>query len=266
MNEGASAKSLTAMFSYGGKGIMGKVIGERFQQETKYDRWRMPECAIDWNRKPDPYKEYLDAKKVVLEKPQKCGDMSLHEAILRRKSLRRFVEVPIGPDVLSSLLWASSGIQRKEMGFEFRTAPSAGGLYPIETYIVVHRVEGLDQGVYHYNVRHHAVEEMKKGDFRPHIAQAALGQLMCAQAAIVIIWTAVFNRSKWKYKQRAYRYVYLDAGHMAQNLALAATSIGLGSCQVGALFDDEVNEILGLDGISESVLYMSVVGQTGLVV
>src|SRR5208337_1140113 len=115
---------------------MGKVIGERFQQETKYDRWRMPECAIDWNKKPDPYKEYLDAKKVVLEKPQKCGDMSLYEAILRRKSLRRFVEVPIGTDVLSALLWASSGIQRKEMGLEFRTASFAGESAPTETYIV----------------------------------------------------------------------------------------------------------------------------------
>lgn len=243
---------------------MGRAIGERFQQETKYDRWRMPECSIHLNKKPHSCKEYPQARRVVMEKPRRCGDMTLYEALLRRRSVRRFLEAPVSMDALSSLLWAASGVQRKEMGFEFRTAPSAGALYPVETYAIVHLVDGLDQGVYHYQARHHALEEIKKGDFRAHIANAALGQLMCAQAALVIIWTAVFERSCWKYRQRAFRYIYLDAGHMAQNLALASASLGLGSCQVGALFDDEVNGILGIDGVGESVLYMSVVGQTGV--
>jgi SagB-type dehydrogenase family enzyme len=79
----------------------------------------------------------------------------------------------------------------------------------------------------------HALEEIKKGDFRPNIAQAALGQIMCAQASVVIAWTALFERSAWKYRQRAYRYVYLDAGHMAQNLALVAISLGLGAVRSG---------------------------------
>jgi SagB-type dehydrogenase family enzyme len=83
---------------------------------------------------------------------------------------------------------------------------------------------------------------------------------MFIKAPVVLIWTAVFERSKWKYAQRAYRYVYLDAGHIAQNLALSATSIGLGSCQVGAFFDDEINQILGIDGTEESVIYLGVVG------
>ena len=76
----------------------------------------------------------------------------------------------------------------------------------------------------------------------------------------MFIWTAVFQRMKWKYGQRAYRYVYLDAGHIAENLALAATGLELGSCQIGALFDDEANELIGVDGVEESVIYMSVVG------
>jgi len=245
---------------------MGKLIGERFQQETKYDRWRMPEHSIDWGKKPLAHKEYLDARRIALDRPKLAGDMGLFESILRRKSLRRFVDVSISMDAISCILWASSGIQRKEMGFEFRTAPSAGALYPIETYAIVHRVEGIEPGVYHYHVRGHALEEIKKGDFRPNIAQAALGQIMCAQASVVIAWTALFERSAWKYRQRAYRYVYLDAGHMAQNLALVAISLGLGSCQVGALFDDEVNDLLGVDGTGESILYMSVVGQPGMYV
>jgi SagB-type dehydrogenase family enzyme len=81
-----------------------------------------------------------------------------------------------------------------------------------------------------------------------------------AEASIVFLWTAVFERSKWKYGQRAYRYVYLDAGHIAQNFALSAVSLGLGSCQIGAFFDDEINQILRVDGIGESVVYLSVVG------
>ena len=245
---------------------MGRKIGEIFQQETKYDRWRMPDYSIDSNRKPEPYKEYPEANRVKLAKPFRCGDMSLYEALLRRKSLRRFLDVPISIEALSCLLWSSSGIQRKEMGFEFRTAPSAGALYPIETYVVLNKVEELSQGLYHYNVKHHELEEVKGGNLSAAIAKAALGQLMCEQAAIVIIWTGVFERSKWKYRQRSYRYVYLDVGHMAQNLALAATSLGLGSCQVGSHFDDEVNALLGVDGVTESVLYMSVVGQTGMYV
>ena len=92
------------------------------------------------------------------------------------------------------------------------------------------------------------------------IVLAALNQKMCIEAAAVFIWTAVFGRSKWKYKQRAYRYVYLDAGHIAGNLTLAATAAGLGTCQIGAIFDDEVNAIIGVDGKVESAIYLSLVG------
>jgi SagB-type dehydrogenase family enzyme len=109
-------------------------------------------------------------------------------------------------------------------------------------------------------VKGHVLEELRAGQFGHDITQAALGQKMCLEAAAVFIWTAVFQRSKWKYDQRAYRYVYLDAGHIAGNLALAAVAIGLGTCQIGALFDDEVNAIVGVDGTDESVVYMSVVG------
>lgn len=158
------------------------------------------------------------------------------------------------------MLWASTGIQRKEFGYDFRTAPSAGALYPIETYLVINRVKNITPGVYHYSIKDHSLEELKTGDYGIKISDAALGQIMCADCSVVFIWTAIFDRSKWKYSQRSYRYIYLDAGHIAENLALAATSINLGSCQIGALFDDEVNKIISVDGIHESTIYMSVVG------
>jgi SagB-type dehydrogenase family enzyme len=101
---------------------------------------------------------------------------------------------------------------------------------------------------------------LKAGDFREEAAAAALNQDFLTDGALVFIWTAIFGRSKWKYKERAYRYVYLDAGHIAQNAALAAVALGLGSCQVAALYDDEVNALVGVDGEGESVVYMTVVG------
>ncbi len=241
-------------------------IGERFQRETKYNRMRMPRGSLDLDGKPPTYKDYPHARKIALPAIDRCGDLSLYEALLRRKSLRRFLDTPISLENLSSLLWTSSGIQRREMGFAFRTVPSAGALYPVESYVIAARIAVLEQGVYHYQVKTHQLEELKLGDFSEAMARAALGQAMCAHAAAVIVFTSVFQRTVWRYRQRGYRYVYIEAGHMAQNLSLASISMGLGCCHAGALFDNEVNEILGVDGIRESVLYLSAVGHTGMCV
>ena len=160
------------------------------------------------------------------------------------------------------LLWSSTGIQRVERTYEFRNTPSAGALYPIETYLFAKNVDGLNLGLYHYNIKFHLLEELAVEDFSILLTRACLGQEMFVSAGAIFIWSGIFGRSKWKYKQRAYRYVYLDCGHIAQNLALSATALGLGSCQVGAFYDDEINKILGLDGNEESAIYLSVVGNT----
>jgi SagB-type dehydrogenase family enzyme len=178
-----------------------------------------------------------------------------------RRSVRAFEPGPLGLDHLSQLLWASQGITGRLPGFDLRTAPSAGALYPIETYLAVHSVEGLGSGLYHYHVPDHSVELVAAGDFRAAVSRAALNQDFSTEANLVFLWTAVFQRSAWKYGERAYRYIYLDAGHLAQNLALAAVSLGLGSCQIAALFDDEVNSLLGADGVEESIVYMTAVGR-----
>ncbi len=235
--------------------------GDEFQQKTKYSRFQMS-GGLDWNKQPELYKEILGCKKIDLPRPSVTSNMALDSCLKKRKSIRDFSDKPISLKQLSYLLWASTGIQRNEHGFDYRTAPSAGALYPIETYLVVNKVKDLPNGVYHYAIRSHALEELKLGDFGIKAANAALDQLMCAKAAVVFIWTAIFQRSKWKYGQRAYRYIYLDAGHIGENLALASTSLGLGSCQIGALFDDEVNDIIDVNGTNESTIYMSVVGNT----
>ena len=121
------------------------------------------------------------------------------EVLRRRKSVRSFSLQPLSKVDLAFLLWASTGIQRIEHGYEFRTAPSAGALYPIETYLAANNVEDLSEGIYHYNIKNHLLEEIKLGNFGGKLAHAALDQEMCADASVVFIWTAVFERSKWKY-------------------------------------------------------------------
>ena len=239
-----------------------KGIGDRFQQETKYIREEMDHKGLDCGAEPDAYKEYPDAELLILPPPE-GGKEAFSDVVRSRKSIRKFSSKQVTCKELSFLLYACSGIRRKESRFMFRTVPSAGALYPVETYIVINTVDTVPQGMYHYNIRKHGLECMSAGDLRADITEAALGQDMCGSAACVLIWTAVFERCKWKYGQRAYRYVYLDAGHIGAHLSLAAAACNLGSCQIGALYDEEVNKLVGVDGIEESVVYMTAVGHPG---
>lgn len=237
-----------------------KNIGDKFQQETKYFPSKMEGRSLDWNSKPPIYKEYKNVKVIELPQNVSIGTKSISEVLKERKSHRSFEPDHLTLEQLSFLLWASTGVQRKEMGHVFRTAPSAGALYPIETYLAINNVKNLPQGLYHYSVKNHSLELLKEGNLSDAVAFSTLGQQMCAESPVVFVWSAIFERSKWKYSQRAYRYIYLDAGHIAENLALAATSIELGTCQIAALYDDIANELFGLDGQEESIIYMSVVG------
>lgn len=242
---------------------MPEGTGGAYQKETMYHRGRMPGGMLDWSGKPETYKVYPDSETFTLPVPGTGGGMSLGEALSSRRSVREFSPEPVTLEQLSFLLWASNGVQRKVQGYEFRTAPSAGALYPIETYVVVNRVERMGKGLYHYAIREHMLEELRKGDLSVEVAMAALDQEVCYHASAVFVFSAVFERSRWKYRQRAYRYIYLDAGHIGENLYLAATAEGLGACGIGALYDDELNDLLGVDGAGESAIYMAAVGRPG---
>ena len=239
---------------------MKKGIGELFQEETKYVRDRLPGGYLDWSNKPETYKRYPDSPRIPLPPPETEGGMPLWKILSRRRSVRDFDSRPITDQQLSQLLWASQGITAEQLGYKFRTVPSAGALYPVETYLIANNVQEIPQGVYHYDILEHCLEPLRQGDYRVTIARAALDQRIAYDANVVFAWTAVFERCKWKYRQRAYRYLYLDAGHIAQALAMAAVALDLGSCQIAALYDEEVNDLLGVDGIEESAIYMTVVG------
>lgn len=240
---------------------MSELIGAEFQAGTRYSRAEMQRRPYREPSVPDTEKRLPRNARIPLPPASDAPRMVLHEALLKRRSIRRYSASALSLGELSYLLWAADGVTARANGFGFRTAPSAGALYPVETYVIVNSVSELDAGVYYYRAADHSLFLLEQGDFREATAMAALGQEMCGQAPVVFAWTAVFPRSVWRYGQRAYRYVYLDAGHIAQNLALAAVALDLGTCQIGALFDDEVNSILGVDGERESVIYMSVVGR-----
>jgi len=239
---------------------MKKGIGDLFQEETKYERDRLPGGYLEWSKKPETYKQYTDRPRVALPRPATEGGAPLWEILSKRRSERDFQQKPVTVDQVSQLLWAAQGVTAEQFGYKFRTVPSAGALYPVENYLIINDVEGIPRGVHHYNVSEHCLEQLKEGDYRVTIARAALDQKIAYEANLVFAWTAVVERSKWKYKQRAFRYIYLDAGHIAQTVAMAAVALGLGSCQIAALYDEEVNDLLGVDGIEETAIYLTVVG------
>lgn len=188
------------------------------------------------------------------------------------RSVRQFSDEPLSLEDLSRLLWAGCAVTHVAANQLYRAAPSAGALYPIETYLAANRVRDLPAGLYHYRVAAgderghidpsggHALERLRAGGIGQELAHAALEQGLLARAAAVFVWTAVFSRSRWKYRERAFRYVYLDAGHVAAQVSLAAVTLGLGTCQVGAFFDQVVDDLLGVDGETEAALYLTAVG------
>jgi len=209
---------------------------------------------------PPGVKRYKGAKMISLPKPDFTGE-PLEKILPKRRSVRNYAEVKITLAELSQLLFAAQGISGYEQGYAFRTAPSAGALYPLEIYAVVMRVEGVSPGIYHYVIGSHGLELVKSGDFKRKLIDAALGQEMVGDAAVTFIISAVFDRTTFKYGERGYRYVYVEAGHVSQNLFLQATSLGLGSVCVGAFYDDKINALINVDGTDEAVIYMHSVGK-----
>jgi SagB-type dehydrogenase family enzyme len=238
---------------------MDEGIGARFVRETRHNHGHLVRGRMDWSNQPEWFTTYAGAPRVALPPPEHGGP-GIFDVLRKRRSRRRYSDTPLTLAQLAQLLWAGSGITGVHAEVALRAAPSAGALYPIETYVVVHRVEGLAPGLYHYAVREHALEQLRLGDLRDEVARAALDQPIAATAAAVFVWTAVFERCRWKYGQRAYRYIWLDAAHIAENVALAAVGLGLGSCQIAAIYDDEADGLLGVDGEEESCLYMTSVG------
>ncbi len=237
-------------------------IGDQFHQLTKYKRGSMARHTLDWSNQPSARKTYPNTKRIALPPPQLEGGPPLWEIVRKRRSIRSFQRNGLTLEHVSQLLWATQGITLLVQGIMFRSTPSAGALYPVETYLIANSVERLDAGLYHYDPFDAVLEQLKEENLGAQAARSALSQGMLEEAPVVFVWTAVIERSKWKYMERAYRYIYMDAGHIAQNLYIAAAGLGLGCCSVGAFFDEEINQILEIDGEEETAIYLAAVGHS----
>jgi SagB-type dehydrogenase family enzyme len=236
--------------------------GDNFQQKSKYIRNKLPRHMLNWGSKPKTYKVYSNAiKKIKLPEPKFDPTIEFWTVIKNRHSIRKFTFEPLSLMDLSLFLFGMSGLNRRFPQYAFRTTPSAGGLYPIEIYPVVNNITELDKGLYHYDIQEHSLNLLKEGDFRRIVAKGCLDQNIAFTSAVNFIWTAMIGRSQWKYLQRCYRYIYLDAGHIGQNFYLIAEALGLGACTIGALYDDELNGFLEIDGKNETTIYVGVVGK-----
>ena len=185
------------------------------------------------------------------------GALALEEALAARRSVRDYAPGPLTLAEVGQLLWAAQGVTSPE---GFRTAPSAGALYPLELYLVVGEVEGLAPGVYHYEPESHALTRIIAGDLRRVLEMAALGQDYVRTAAVDLVLTGVYQRTARRYGERAQRYVHMEAGHAGQNVYLQAEALGLGTVAIGAFNDEEVQRLLSLPA-EEAPLYIMPVGR-----
>ena len=202
---------------------------------------------------PSPEKDTA----IKLPEPRYDSDVSIEQSLLQRRSIRSFTGEPLTLGEVSQLLWAAQGITDPR---GYRTAPSAGALYPLEVYLVAGDVENLVPGIYKYEPDGHELDLLMDGDKRSELADAALGQSSVATGALAIVFTAVYERTTFKYGERGVRYVHIEVGHAAQNLCLQATAMGLGAVTVGAFHDDEVTEVINLPS-EEKPLYIIPVGR-----
>jgi SagB-type dehydrogenase family enzyme len=192
---------------------------------------------------------------ITLPPPQLKGSGSLEEALQARRSVRSYSKESLELSEVAQLAWAAQGITKKR---RFRTAPSAGALYPLELYLLAGKVKGLDPGLYHYLPKQHAMEKIASTDMRTELAGAAYNQRALSRAPAVFVIAGVKKRTARKYRGRAERYVYIEAGHAGQNLLLQATSLGLGSVIIGAFFDDTVRDLLSLPDTHQPISLLPV--------
>lgn len=196
--------------------------------------------------------------KILLPEPSKDGEMSVERAIASRRSVRRFGSTFISLNQLSQLLWAAQGITDSR---GFRAAPSAGALYSLELFILAGEVEGLKEGVYHYDAEGCSLELHREGDLRSEMASASTwNQMWIKDAPIILVICAIYERTTSKYGTRGERYVHMEAGHVGENIYLQAESLGLSYTVVGAFLDDEVRRILDVTEENEP-LYIIPIGK-----
>jgi SagB-type dehydrogenase family enzyme len=237
-----------------------------FIRQTKYEQMKgqsqqgqgLPQPPLE---KPFP----SQAELISLPPPSEFSfnAFSLRKAIENRKTLRKYSSTPLTIMELAFLLWVTQGVKEvTNRPATLRNVPSAGARHAFETYLLVNKVEGLEPGLYRYiATKHSLLLENPDSTIATQLTQACLDQAQVLNSAITFFWAAIVERMYWRYDERGYRYLHLDAGHICQNLYLAAEAVDSGVCAIAAFNDDMVNKALGLDGEKEFTIYIASLGK-----
>lgn len=211
-----------------------------------------------------------DVELVDLIKPENFtgGEVSLLKVINQRRSRRRFTDDPLSLEELSFLLWATQGVKeivpayRRTGQATMRTVPSAGARHAFETYLIVSRVTGVEPGLYRYlPIEHKLLSLSSQPDLMAKLAEACYDQNFVKRSAVCFLWSVIPYRMEWRYHIFSHKNIALDAGHVCQNLYLAAESIGAGTCAIGAYHQKKTDALIGVDGEEEFVIYLAPVGK-----
>lgn len=244
---------------------MEKAIGKKFMEQTKYQHLALSDQQQGLAQ--PPLQQPLPAGAEVIDLPQPEDIPAIQTDFLAvielRSSLRQYAVAPLSLLELSYLLWCTQGVKQM-LGNKatLRNVPSAGARHALETYLLINRVEGLEPGLYRFlALEHQLVRLPAETGIAQRVMQACKEQAFVLSSAVTFLWTAVPYRMEWRYGERAYRYLHLDAGHVCQNLYLAAQIITCGACAIAAFDDDALNACLGVDGETEFAIYAATVGK-----
>ncbi len=242
--------------------IFVKDIGKRFMEGTRFENLG-PSDQMEG--KDAPALSWLhEGETIALPDPKELsvGDIKLCDAIKERESVRAYKDDSLSFAELSHTLWATQGVRKKGKHVALRMVPSAGARHAFETILYVRNVEGLEKGLYRYLPFEHALAPWDTpDDVENLLVDASLGQKMPGRAAVTLIWVADVYRMYWRYGERGYRYLHLDAGHVCQNLYLVAEQLDCGTVAMAAFDDAKMNRLLGLDGEDRFVIYLAPLGK-----
>ncbi|KPL82440.1 nitroreductase [Thermanaerothrix daxensis] len=227
-------------------------VGETAQQQGH------PQPPLEWPY--DPQATLIPLPGVETLKPPPAD---LWQIMAQRRTLRHYADQPLTLEELALLLWATQGVRQvTKRPATLRTVPSAGARHAFETLLLVNRVSGLGKGVYRYLALRHALLPYEtEANIAPRLYAACYEQEHILHSAVTFFWVAVTERMTWRYGARGLRYLFLDAGHVCQNLYLAAEGLGCGVCAIGAFDDTALNPALNLDGRTAFVIYGATVGK-----
>jgi len=245
---------------------MENTIGRQFVEMTKYKNLEqsLQSQGAPWPDLRLPLPEGAEVIDLPAGKSLALGKLDFIHLVDRRETFRSYTDASLTLQELAYLLWGTQGVKSimPEKPVTRRTVPSAGSRHAFETYMLINRVEGLQPGLYRYLALDHKLARLNAPqEIRDILTEACQNQPHVRNSAVTFFWTAVQVRTTWRYCQRGYRYMYLDAGHVCQNLYLLAEAIGCGVCAIAAYDDDLVNAALEVDGVEQFAIYIATLGK-----